>query len=135
MIQRLKAHPLLWYQGPAILWAIALFAQSSVSGDDIPEFGFLEYDKVIHFLIYVVFAAVVHRAIRYQSALPSIAQHHFVATLIIVSLYGATDEWHQAFVPGRDASIEDWLADTAGGIVYLAGFWMKEKLAERKGRS
>lgn len=30
------------------------------------------------------------------------------------SLYGATDEWHQSFVIGRNADVLDWLADTIG---------------------
>ena len=28
--------------------------------------------------------------------------------------YGATDEWHQSFVPGRSTELADWIADTAG---------------------
>ena len=35
------------------------------------------------------------------------------ATLI----YGASDEIHQYFVPGRNASWTDWLADTLGGLI------------------
>ena len=38
----------------------------------------------------------------------------FVVT--IVSVYGIIDEIHQYFVPGRHASVLDWLADTLGGI-------------------
>ena len=30
------------------------------------------------------------------------------------SLYAATDEIHQSFVPGRDADVRDWFADTIG---------------------
>jgi VanZ family protein len=26
------------------------------------------------------------------------------------------DEWHQQFVPGRSASVEDWIADALGAI-------------------
>ncbi len=132
MIEKLKAHPFLWYQGPVILWALALFLQSSIPGDDIPELGLLKHDKIIHFLIYVIFAFVVHRAVRNQSLFPFLARHHYVATLLIVSLYGAGDEWHQAFVPGRDASVFDWLADTGGGMVYLAGYWLRGKISRLK---
>ncbi len=39
----------------------------------------------------------------------------------LLALYGATDEVHQSFVPGRDASIGDWLADLLGsGLGLLA---------------
>ena len=34
--------------------------------------------------------------------------------VLIGSLYGLSDEWHQSFVPGRDASLADVLADALG---------------------
>lgn len=43
-------------------------------------------------------------------------------------LYGALDEWHQSFVPGRTPDATDWLADVAGVI---AGY----SLASLVGRS
>jgi VanZ family protein len=41
----------------------------------------------------------------------------FSASLVFCSLYGLSDEWHQSFVPGRDASLGDWLADTLGAAL------------------
>jgi VanZ family protein len=35
---------------------------------------------------------------------------------VLSSAYGATDEFHQYFVPGRDCSIFDWFADTGGSL-------------------
>src|SRR4026207_61643 len=32
--------------------------------------------------------------------------------VIASSAYGATDEYHQSFVPGRTADVADWTADT-----------------------
>jgi hypothetical protein len=31
-------------------------------------------------------------------------------------LYGASDEWHQSFSPGRDSSVCDVLTDLSGGV-------------------
>ena len=36
--------------------------------------------------------------------------------------YGALDEWHQSFVPGRHASVGDWVADSAGVMLGLVLF-------------
>lgn len=35
-------------------------------------------------------------------------------TIIVASLYGAFDELHQMFIPGRNAELLDWLADFLG---------------------
>ncbi|WP_150046112.1 MULTISPECIES: VanZ family protein [Methylomonas] len=37
-----------------------------------------------------------------------------LASAAFCSLYGLSDEWHQSFVPGRETSALDWLADTLG---------------------
>ena len=37
--------------------------------------------------------------------------------ILVGLLYGAIDEWHQAFVPHRIPSMGDWLADAAGVVV------------------
>jgi VanZ family protein len=41
---------------------------------------------------------------------------------ILVTVYGITDEYHQLFVPGRNASMWDILADGLGG--FLAAFML-----------
>ena len=35
-------------------------------------------------------------------------------SILIVSVFGASDEWHQSFTPGRSATVADWVADTLG---------------------
>jgi len=37
------------------------------------------------------------------------------------SLYGVSDEVHQAFVPFRDSNWHDWLADTLGATIGTVG--------------
>src|SRR5277367_2783196 len=43
--------------------------------------------------------------------------------LLIAAGYSATDEWHQSFVPGRNASAWDSLLDTTGATAALAVAW------------
>jgi len=40
-------------------------------------------------------------------------------SLLVGILYGLFDEVHQYFVPGRFASITDWIADITGIIVMI----------------
>jgi VanZ family protein len=39
--------------------------------------------------------------------------------VVLASIFGATDEWHQSFTPGRHAGADDWAADTAFAVVAL----------------
>jgi VanZ family protein len=38
----------------------------------------------------------------------------FILTACIAAVYGIVDEIHQYFVPGRDCSPWDWVADALG---------------------
>lgn len=40
-----------------------------------------------------------------------------IVPIVIVSVYGIIDEMHQSYIPGRDVSVADWLADTIGAIL------------------
>lgn len=42
-----------------------------------------------------------------------------LVTLVLASLYGATDEFHQSFVAGRSATVSDWMADSLGALIGL----------------
>jgi VanZ family protein len=41
--------------------------------------------------------------------------------ILFAALYGAGDEWHQSFVPGREPRVTDVLIDAAGAA---AGLWL-----------
>ena len=72
-------------------------------------------DKVIHAIVYgalgvMLLAAQPLRAGRYS-------WRQVAASVVITSLYGASDELHQSFVPGRSPEIGDWVADTLGALI------------------
>jgi VanZ family protein len=78
--------------------------------------GVLGIDKMQHLLAYAVLAAGVAfwfpRAKWRKRAVQTL-----IAVICITSLYGATDEVHQYFVPGRNCNAWDWLADTVGAAL------------------
>lgn len=37
----------------------------------------------------------------------------------LAALYGATDEWHQSYIPSRTSDIDDWIADTLGALIVV----------------
>lgn len=49
----------------------------------------------------------------------------FAASMAFSMAYAATDEIHQAFVPGRDANLMDWIADIAGISLSFVFYYYK----------
>jgi VanZ family protein len=42
---------------------------------------------------------------------------------LIATAYGATDEWHQSFVPNRHAEFRDLQADALGACAGVIAVW------------
>lgn len=70
-------------------------------------------DRILHVVEYAGLAVLLVRAFRRESAPWGAA---IVVAFVLTSLYGATDEYHQAFVPGRVSDARDWIADTIGAF-------------------
>jgi len=51
--------------------------------------------------------------------------------MLVVVLYAASDEFHQRFVPSRQATLQDVLVDALGGLVGLAAVWAARKCRRR----
>ena len=114
------------YQLPAILWALLIFISSSIPSSLMPSLKIFDFDKAIHFGIYFLFSFLTYRALRFQSRWPLLARHALLGTVLLIILYGASDEFHQYFVPGRQADVFDLMADTLGAVVLVAGVWIWE---------
>lgn len=99
---------LLW--GPPILYMIAIFHFSAES-NPMPAVTEHVWDKLLHLTEYAGLALLFARALSGEGlrALRAIA-----LAIVLTSAYGATDEYHQAFVPLRDSNPLDWAADTLG---------------------
>ena len=97
------------------LWAILI--EVLTSWPNPPTVGFLPAgtDKVIHFKLYAVFAVLVARAAK--SGTPPVRTMAIVALALVA--WGAVDEWHQIFIPGRGADAVDWTADSLGVMTGL----------------
>jgi VanZ family protein len=42
--------------------------------------------------------------------------------IALASAFGAADEWHQSFTPGRRAAVDDWLLDTVFAAIAVYGW-------------
>jgi len=109
----------LWYWVPVALYAGAIFFLSAQSHpeDQLPSFLLKDVsDKVLHAVEYGILSLLCYRAFRWAAG-PAVARQAVVLAIVAASVYGLTDEVHQAFVPLRESDWQDWLADTAGAVI------------------
>jgi len=79
-------------------------------------------DKSGHLLAYLVLGVLAVRAV--AGRLPArLTRRVALGAMVIAIGYGAFDELHQWFVPGRSAELADFYADSAGACVGLAACW------------
>jgi VanZ family protein len=100
---------------PAAAYMLLIWALSSIAG----QFNFAHVpfqDKGVHFLEYGTLAVLLAHAIRGTwrdlRPLPT-----FALAVALATLWGITDEIHQAYVPGRNADVEDVVADASGAAL------------------
>jgi len=95
-----------------------LSSQSSITTPIL----FTQQDKLHHLGAYFIMGILAWRVIRTMN-IPAIIK--FLTSLIFCSLYGFSDEWHQSFVPGRDADVLDWTADTLGAFCSISLYYLQ----------
>ena len=108
-----------WYWLPVALYAGVIFYLSSQQHPDeyLPSFLLKDVsDKVLHAVEYAVLGGLCYRAFRWGVS-GQVASHALLFAIVTASLYGMTDEAHQFFVPFRESSWQDWVADTAGAAI------------------
>lgn len=88
-----------------------------LSGQSSPPYRLiLPSDKLIHFLEYMLLALLLLRAL--SKAFPGRTPVALgITAFIIAVIYAASDEFHQSFVPGRNADALDWLSDSCGAAL------------------
>jgi VanZ family protein len=99
---------------PLILYWIILFTATTLPGDQMPNLHLS--DKIEHFSAFFILAVLLNLALIYQRKSYLLFKNAIIVTIIICLSYGAVDELHQIFVPGRYADVRDWLADLTGVI-------------------
>ena len=93
-----------------------IFFLSSLQGFRLPELP-ENSDKFIHTVAYMPLGFLF-----YMSLIKSgFGRYGFALAMLLTVLYGVTDEFHQAFVPGRYATIGDVMADSIGALFGCLG--------------
>ena len=87
--------------------------------------------KGAHFSEYAILGLLAARAFS-TSNHSFLRLRWFVASLVLVSIYALSDEYHQSFVPSRTASVYDSMIDIAGGLTVLVLLTVGRKRGDRK---
>lgn len=106
------------FRASALSWMALIFYLSSRPYIPVPGL-FEDQDKYMHFCAYAALGIFVAGGWR-QAGVRLQWRDVAVAALVVV-VYGISDEFHQSFVPGRQVSLGDLIADALGG---LFGVWL-----------
>jgi VanZ family protein len=105
----------LW--GPVAAWMAVIFAASS---RPLPEYVAMLPDWSTHSAAFAVLSILSCRALAGGLG-PALRRGDAVLAVVISVAYGISDEYHQSFVPGRDATAWDVAKDTVGAVI---GAWL-----------
>jgi VanZ family protein len=120
----------LLFQFPWQFIMLAIFIQSSFSSLKLIDLEFDPMDKILHFIVFGILGILTARGFR-NAKTRIVKENYFSLTLIICIIYGASDEIHQYFVPGRYSSWADWIADVLGVIILV---WVYRLYIDSKNR-
>ena len=118
------------YWLPPLLCMGLIFFLSSLSNPPSPDVGLEGIDKLFHFVAYSGLSFWVMRAfLSINQEVPPYLP--WLVTILVVSLYAASDEWHQSYVKARVPDIADWIADSLGGVFGAFAMYMWRRFSSR----
>jgi VanZ family protein len=103
---------------PALLWAATIFVLSSFPGSAYPATNLVNADKLVHIALYGLLGGLCARGFVRGSGWGLWPVLGLAA--LLSTLYGVSDELHQAFVPGRNSDWHDVVADAVGSLLGAA---------------
>ena len=127
------------YWLPLIAWMAVIFALSHIPVDTVesvlhgpldiaPEIA--KSDLVIHPLEFGVLAILAYRLLASYRRMSR--RYALLGAFGFALAYGALDEFHQSFVPGRSATLADLGLDALGALLGLAAIMLIARLAANR---
>ena len=118
-MKAIRSTPLYWL--PTLAYMALIWTLSSIPRVVAPVVIFKMQDKVVHLIEYAILAILCCYSVartRPRWKTPAV----FLLSAFAATLWGAIDEWHQSFVPNRNADLMDAVADALGAIIGCALF-------------
>ena len=103
---------------PVVGISLAIILLSNQATFDLPVWNIIGFDKVAHLSAFFGYGLCVQFA--YSGIVNTPLKKKIILyTILISALFGASDEIHQYFVPGRTCDIFDFIADVLGALLSL----------------
>jgi len=112
---------------PAILAMAALFKLSTLPGNDPLLNSIHLSDKIEHFIAYFVLGITFCIWIPSKKwfAKPVV---YGVIVIVLCTLFGISDEYHQKFVPGRSCDLYDLAVDSTASVIAVFAYFLVIKI-------
>jgi cytochrome b561 len=125
----------LKYFLPAIMWALFILTISLVPASKIPSISILQLkyaDKIIHFVMYFYFAALISMGFYLQIGY-NLKRNYFISFIIPFFFASATEIMQRFLISDRSGDLYDMLANLAGIIagVFIARVFSKTIVFEK----
>jgi VanZ family protein len=111
---------------PVVVWAAVIFVLSATPHLRVAQADDLDFivRKAGHMAAFGILAVLLWRALSFSAVCRAMAW-----SLLLTIAYAATDEFHQSFTAGRNASPVDVSIDSAGAVIALVALavWLHSR--------
>ncbi len=110
------------YWLPVVLWSSVIFMFSSLPTNRTSQIYWQDFivKKTAHIVEYAIFTLLLYRALM-ESGIEK--KKAGIYSIFLAILYGASDEFHQSFTPGREPTVRDVIFDTIGAVSIIYYIW------------
>jgi len=112
MFRKQIVYGAFFYWFPLVMYMGIIFYLSHQS-DPTPGISIPVSDKVVHVAEFFILQLLAIRAFCFARPVKSQRQW-LLASIVFCCVYALSDEFHQFFVPERESSLFDFIADSAG---------------------
>ncbi len=95
-----------------VSYMVAIFYISSQKSVELPPLPWGS-DKVLHAVAYAVLGVLSYLSFKKSG----LNKRVIALSFFLAAIYGITDEFHQSYVPGRNAAVGDVIADAVGAFL------------------
>ena len=125
-----RSKRLFYYWVPVVLYAgfIVYLSSQPFPHEQVPKLFERVNDKLLHALEFGVFGVLCFRAFLFASG-SQLRPFASILAILVAMMFGVTDEFHQYFIPLREADGWDWIADSIGAVMSVKMYeWWVETL-------